>query len=387
MKNEVGSFAGKRLTVWQAACIITGFGVGGGIMAMPLLTTKVGIVYASLILIAALVFSYIMHIFIADLALRGKGAQISTVVSNTLFSGKSKKPLTLILFVIVGVVLMTSMAAYITGGAEIIAERLNIPLIVSKLIFYIFAASVVIFGLKAVGVSEGIAVAVILVFILILSIASFFNINGTIPVIVAAGFYDIIGYFGMAMFCFTAFFAIPQAVAGLNGDIKKTKNAIRIGFINIIFLMAAVIICSNLASETVTEVAMIGWSKGLGLWAQIIGSGFIILALITTYWSISLALTDMIKEQFEKLPFRLCWLIATLPSIVISVFGNAGFISLMEIAAGASAIILAFLVIPTVRKASFSSPSLIAGKLNILPVHIVIIIVYLLMAVGNLIAV
>jgi hypothetical protein len=189
----------------------------------------------------------------------------------------------------------------------------------------------------------------------------------------------------MAMFCFTAFFAVPQAVEGLNGDVKKTKKALRIGFLNIAFLMAAVIICSLIASETVTEIAMIGWSGGLGLWAQIVGSGFIFLSLITTYWSISLALTDMIKEQFGRLSFRLCWLIATLPTLVISIVGNAGFIGLMEIAAGASAIILAFLVIPTVRKASKISPSPIAGGLNVLPVQITIVAVYLLMAAGNLI--
>jgi amino acid permease len=386
MKDAV-SFQKKRLTVWQAACTITGFGVGGGVMAMPMLTTRVGMLPAALILVAALVFSYIMHIFIADLALRSGGAQISAVVSNTLFSGKSQKPLTLILFLIVGVVLLTSMAAYITGGAEIISEYLKIDLVFGKLIFYAAAATVVLFGLKAVGVSEGIAVSVILIFIAALSFASFFHIENKIPIAVDADFRDIIGYFGMAMFCFTAFFAVPQAVEGLKGDVKKTKKAIRIGFLNISFLMTAVIICSLMASKSVTEIAMIGWSESLGLWAQIIGSGFIFLSLITTYWSISLALTDMIKEQFAKLPFRVCWLISTLPTLIISVAGNAGFIELMEIAAGASAIILAFLVIPSVRKASKISPSPIAGGLNILPVQIITVAAYLLMAAGNLLAV
>jgi amino acid permease len=377
----------KRLTVWQAACTVTGFGVGGGVMAMPMLTTRVGIFPAALILAAALCLSYVMHIFIADLAFRSGGAQISAVVSDILFRGKAKKPLTLILFLIVGVVLLTSMAAYISGGAEIIAEYLKIPPVFGKLIFYAAAAVVVLFGLKAVGAGEGIAVGLILIFVVILSVASFFHIKSQIPIAAGAGFRDILGYFGMAMFCFTAFFAVPQAVEGLNGDLKKTKKAIRIGFSNIAFLMVAVIVCSLIASEKVTEIAMIGWSESLGLWAQIIGSGFIFLSLITTYWSISLALTDMIKEQFSKLPFRVCWLISTLPTLVISVVGSAGFIELMEIAAGASAIILAFLVVPSVRRASKISPSPIAGRLNILPVHIIIVAAYLLMAVGNLIAV
>ena len=57
---------------------------------------------------------------------------------------------------------------------------------------------------------------------------------------------------------------------------------------------------------------MIGWSKGIGSWAEMVGSLFTILAMLTTYWSISLALADIVEEQL-KLSRRLCWVIATLP--------------------------------------------------------------------------
>jgi amino acid transporter len=340
------------------------------------------------LLIAALVFSYIMHLFIADIAIRGNGRQISTTVSDTLFTGKIKKPLTFVLFLIVGVVLLTSMAAYVKGGGAIISEYLKTPPFIGNLIFYAAAALIVLLGLKSVGRSEGIAVAVILAVIAALSAASLFNLKNPLPTFSeSAAFRDIAGYLGMAMFCFTAFFAVPQAVEGLNCDPKKTKRAIKIGFANILVLMAAVILCSLAVSDEVTEIAMLGWAKGIGAWAEAVGAVFILLALATTYWSISLALSNMIKEQFPRLPFILGWLIATLPSLLITLADNAGFTELMEIAAGAAAIVLAFLIVPAAQKAAKESPSLILGKLNVLPVRILIIAVYLFMAFGNLYAV
>lgn len=46
----------QTLTVWEAACIITGYGIGGGVLAMPYLTAKNGIIAAGLILLAAMLF-------------------------------------------------------------------------------------------------------------------------------------------------------------------------------------------------------------------------------------------------------------------------------------------------------------------------------------------
>ena len=45
----------QTLTVWEAACIITGYGIGG-VLAMPYLTAKNGIIAAGLILLAAMFF-------------------------------------------------------------------------------------------------------------------------------------------------------------------------------------------------------------------------------------------------------------------------------------------------------------------------------------------
>ena len=374
----------KQLTVWEAACIITGYGVGGGVMAMPYLAEKNGIIAALIILFVAFGASWLLHMMIAEVALKcGEGSQIVSVFSRFLFRGKAKAALTVGFFVLMAIVLVTNLTAYIVGAAEIIADLLGISLLLSEIIFYIAAASVVIFGLKAVGISEKYTVAVIFGLIAVLAVASFVNPVNSLPV-KTGSLRDSVAYFAMAMLSFSAFFSIPQAVEGLGGDEKKIKKAVFLGIGNNLVLIIVITFASLISSGEVTEVGMIGWSHGIGAWAQIVGGVFTVLAMLTTYWSISLALSGIVEEQL-KFNSRLCWLLATLPSLVLTLIGIGGFIDFLELAGGAIAIIVAVMVVPTYRNARREIPGSMLGKLGSTPMQILTVIAYLLMAIGSII--
>ena len=98
-------------------------------------------------------------------------------------------------------VLFTNLAAYISGAAEIISELLGISLWLSRLLFYAAAASVVLFGLKAVGISEKLAVTVIFLLVGVLAFFSLAHVNNPLPVR-AGRVTEGLAYFGMAMFAF-----------------------------------------------------------------------------------------------------------------------------------------------------------------------------------------
>ena len=374
----------KQLTIVESACIITGYGIGGGVMAMPYLAQRNGCLMSLLILAAAFLASFILHVMIAELAVKsGGGSQIIEVFSRYLFQGKYKKVLTLAFFVIMALVLFTNLAAYISGAAEIISELLGISLWLSRLLFYAAAASVVLFGLKAVGVSEKLAVGVIFLLVGLLACFSMLHIQNPLPVN-AGSITEGLAYFGMGMFAFSAFFSVPQAVSGLGGDGKKVRKAVFLGLLNNFILITVITVCALLSSAQVTEVAMIGWSKGIGSWAEMVGSLFTILAMLTTYWSISLALADIVEEQL-KLARRLCWVIATLPSLALTFAGLGGFMEFMRLAGGLIAILIALLVVPAFRKASREPGDSLLGRWSGGWMQILIIIAYVLMAVGNVV--
>lgn len=376
----------KRLTVWESACIVTGYGVGGGVMSMPYLTVKTGFLPSMVILAAALFASYVLHLMIAELAVKTEeGGQIISCLSRFLFRGKGKMILTVVFFVLMALILCTNLAAYISGAEEIAVELLPVSGLVAKLIFYIAAAAVVLFGLKAVGVSEKIAVAVIFVLIGILAVASLFAEHHEI-VLFGGTTQAALAYFGMAMFAMSAFFSVPQAVEGLQGDSEKVKKAVFLGLFNNFILIAVISLCALMASKEVTEVAMVGWSAGIGTWAQIVGGIFTILAMLTTYWSISLALGSIVQEQ-TKLGTRACWILATLPSLVLSLLPLGGFMEFMRLAGGLIAIVVAVMVVPAYRNARNEVSGSLLGKYGGTAMQIVIFIAYILMGIGSVVTV
>jgi len=374
----------KKLTVWEASCIITGYGIGGGVLAMPYIARQNGILLSLVILLAAFAASWLLHMMIAETTQKcGKDVQIVGVFSRFLFRGKGKKVLTAAFFILMAFVLVTNLTAYIAGAAEVLSGFLPFSEVVSKLIFYVIAASVVLFGLKAVGISEKVAVGIIFLLIGTLAVASFFAPAQKLP-LEAGTLRDGVSFFAMAMLSFAAFFSIPQAVEGLEGDMKKVRKAVFLGLGNNLILILVITFCALLSSEEVTEVAMTGWSAGIGAWAQIIGGVFTALAMLTTYWSISLALAGIVEEQMHW-NSKICWLLATLPSMLISMLNIGGFIDFLELAGGAIAIIVAVMVIPTYRNSRKEVPGSTLGILGSTPFRILTVMAYLLMAVGSVI--
>lgn len=378
--------AKKELTVWQAACIVTGYGLGAGVLSMPILAQTNGLPVALVLLVLSLIASYVLHLMIAELAIRNGGnGQVITCLSRFLWRGKWEKPLTILFFVLMAGILLSNLAAYISGAEEVIVSLLPVTPLAAKLLFYVLAAAVVLFGLKAVGISESIAVSVIFGLVAVLAAASLVNIRNPLPMAPgSAG--QALAYFGMAMFAMSAFFSVPQAVVGLNGDLKKVRKAVFLGIFNNFVLILAVTLCALLASTEVTEVAMVGWSQGIGLWAQILGSGFTILAMLTTYWSLSLALGDMIADLL-KTDTRVSWLAATLPSLLLALANLSGFMELMRTAGGLIAIVIAFMVVPAFRNARRETRHAPLLKRGGTAVQAAIIAAYLLMAVGSVVPV
>ena len=376
----------KQLTTWEVACIITGYGIGAGVLSMPYMAARNGLILSTLILILSLLASYVLHLMIAEIALKeGNGGQIISCLNRFLFRGKTKQVLTVIFFVLMAVILVTNLAAYISGAEEIIVGLLPIPSIAAKLLFYVVAASVVLFGLKAVGVSEKIAVTVIFALIAALAAASLLNVRN--PLSLSAGsLNDALAYYGLAMFAMSAFFSVPQAVEGLDGDTKKIRKAVFLGLLNNFILIIVISVCSLLSSTEITELAMVGWSAGIGLWAQLIGGLFTVLAMLTTYWSLSLALGGIVDDMLHT-GTKISWLLATLPSLILVLFNMAGFLDLMRTAGGLIAIIIAVMVVPAYHNARRDVPENNLLRRSGLPLEIMIVIAYILMAVGSVVPV
>ncbi|GAB1457155.1 hypothetical protein MASR2M48_24630 [Spirochaetota bacterium] len=263
--------------------------------------------------------------------------------------------------------------------------------------FYILAAAVAALGLKALGIAEKWAVGsmgALFVVLTIATVAARIRVGGpakawSIAIATRPDSANLpAALFGMAMFCFAAFFSVPQAAAGLSDRPKLLPRAVAAGLGVNALLILLVTIMSLIASDSMTQIATVGWSKTLGPWAQGAGTAFVLLAMLTSYWSISFALSTIVEERL-KAPRLVAWAVSTLPTLFIALAGFGGFMDFMRTAGGGIAILIAALFLPAYYSycRTVSAPATLPRILDRPWAGWVIGLAYALMAVGSIVSI
>lgn len=392
MSSSDASEGAVRLTFLEAASIIAGYGIGGGILALPWFVSLNGILPSIIVLVAAYALSLALHLMIAELtAADGGRLQIIELFRKHLFKGKIGAGLTWFFFVVLGVVFLANLAAYVSGGGEVLAT-VGLPAPWGAIAFYVAAAAVAIFGLKVLGIAEKwsvIAMAVLFAGLVAFSAVKLASTGPAVPVQTPSpDATRILALYGMAMFCFAAFFSIPQAVKGLMDRPKLIGKVVAAGLGINFGIMLVVTTLSLLLSSEPTAIATVGWSKALGPIAEIIGAAFVILAMLTSFWSISMALSDIVRERLGLGRFP-AWILATLPPLALSLAGLGGFMDFMRTAGGGIAVIVAVLLVPTYRRSRKGREvAVVLGDRLASPAwDWVVAIAYVAMAVGSMVSV
>ncbi len=378
----------KQLTLFEAAAVIAGLGIGGGIMAVPYLAAQNGIMTVLMILCIAFGLSLLLHLMLAEVVLKEeRPIQLVELIRQYVFIGKFEKPLTWIFFFLLVGGVYVQLTGYIVGCAEILLDLVGFPLIAGEILSYVIAAGVVFFGLKAIGFIEKYAIIGIALLLIVLTAGSWNHPFTELPLL-NGGAREAMAFYGMAMFSFGAWFSVPQAVEGLQQRRHLVPWAVALGiglnfaFVSITTLMAW------LVSHPVTPIAISGWGSAVGDWALVLGSLVVFLSMLTSYWAFSYALAVILQERIE-MNFRRAWLIATVPTLVIAVTGLTNFLGFMRLTGGLSAVLIAVLVIPMLRSArkrsSIQATDFELRKLGSTPFQVLILLAYLMMAIGSLI--
>ena len=339
----------EKLSKFEATMLVAGAGLGTGILTLPYAISKIG-VYGTL---AAALFAYasslIIYYMIADLALHSHNGQLLEILRQHLFRGKYKKLLTTIFFFVLAAILLENLVVYILCASDVITDLSGISLNVSKIIFYAFASVVVFFGIKAIGHGERVGMYFTAGAVFLLLFLSLFHMKN--PLDFSFGRPSLVlAVYGLFMFAFSAIFSIVQ-VCNYIEDRGAVKAVVRNGlFINMVLtlIFGAVTI---LASDEVTDIATIGLGNSLPYYfVKVICSVFVIVSMLTSYWSIGLAFVDVIKEYLGK-SRRTSWLISTVPTIVVVLVLPFSVMEYIQLIAGGLSVMLGLLVIPAYRNA------------------------------------
>ena len=335
----------KKLTFIESVMLVAGAGIGTGILTIPYAISKIGVFGTITALIIAYVVSAVMYLIIADLTRNSeKPEDLLAILDEHLFSGKGKKALNIAFLVLLVLLLLENLVVYILCAGNVLTDLLGINSTATQIIFYALASVVIIFGVKGMGVGEKLSMILIGSAVLVLMVLSFLNVKGALNFSFGAPS-TVFAVYGLFMFAFSAIFSVIQVCNHIEKK-ELTSKAVIGGLSLNALITIAFTVAVILGSDSVTEIATIGLSSGIGIaFVRIICSILVLLAMFTSFWSSGFAFADVVGGQFG-LSTRISWFIATVPALLIAVLLPLGILDYVQIGAGALSIILVIVVLP-----------------------------------------
>lgn len=373
------------LTTFESIAMIVGHSIGTGIIAVPYLATKNNFKDVLWMIGLAYIINVILHLLIAELSLNNGGKQLVKSFEGELFQGKFKKIFSWLMFIGYGLAIIIGVSGNINGGAAIFNAWFGIPFHISQILYYILAGSVVFMGMKAVGMAQKFTVMGLFAIVGVITIMTFINPIHSIHTY-PRHLNNMLALYSMVVFATSANQAVIQSVKGLGGNAKKIRISIFVGFgiSSLLALIVTFTVLLGVQGELNQEMAYLQLGKSLGPVAMTLTALFSLLALTTTFWSHTLSLRDVVHEQVD-LNLKLCWVLATLPSILFALFGIDSFIILTRIMSGVVVLVGIMLIFAYNKSRRKAKTSPICGIFGTLPFQLLMVISTIISAVGALI--
>lgn len=387
--------------------IIAGTAIGGGMLAMPIISSGVGFPGITLIMILIwLAMCYTAILLVETYRYNNPDDGFSTMTYKYL--GKAGS-------IVTGISMLTLMyalvSAYIAGGSDILRINLikwldiDISPQATALIFTILFGGIVALGARIVDVATKwlFIIKLAFLFIIVLIMFGYIRIENLLSMPMEKAL-----VFSSIPVIFTSFgfhIVVPSLVKYLDGNLKDLKKAFIYG--SLLPLVVYIIWQSSILGsiEPQTFYNIIQENKGLeGMikavstvsqsnWFQIPINVFTAAAILTSFLGVALALFDYIrdlskKKSFSKRPF-IIYLITFIPPLLFALYYPKGFVIALSYAAISVVItslfipILMYIKVKQERKEKITFFQKIAFTL-IMAFGISILVIQTLMTMGKL---
>lgn len=373
-----------NLTFFEATSIIVGHGVGSGILAVPYLASRNDWKDMLWIMAVAYLINLLMHYMIAELSYNNHGAQFIKCFEKELFVGRFKTFATWLAFGLLGISVVMNVSGFIAGAAAVFKAWFGLPIWIGMILYYVIAASVVLFGMKLVGICEKISVGSMIAVIGVLFVATLLSEISPLPTEFIATS-NLVALFSMISFSMSAVMSVPQVVKGLQGNVGRIRASIAAGTgINLgLILLITFMTLLGAGADVTQDGALVDLARHLGGWVSIVGYIFSLLALSTSFWANTLNLRDIVAEQ-TKWNRRLSWLISSLPCLFIALLGVSSFVGFTRLASVVQVLAGVGIIISYNRSRKREGASVICGFWGKLPFQILVVISSIFATVGAL---
>ncbi len=352
----------------RAIAVLVGTTIGAGIYALPYAVSKVGFAAGILYIIIIGLLVLLLNLIYGEVILATPGNHQLTGYGKIYFGKRGKLLATGALFI----GLYGAMFAYLIKVGEFISLVSNQPhQLLFSLIFYFFAATIIFFGLKTVSKAEVILESLVLLFIFFLALVGLphlqiFNFQLS-PLRSAEGglrwgqtLNTLFFPYGVILFAFTGFSAIPEMKEILQSQPEKLKKSIFIGtFIPILIYLLFTAVIVGICGAKTTEDAIGSLFIFMPNWIARLGAFLGMLTMSSSFLALGFVLTEVWHRDF-RFPKKEAFLLALLPSLILFLSGLGNFIQVLEytgaITGGLSGILI-ILCFLKARKESQNKPA------------------------------
>lgn len=376
----------KDISVFEGASIISGLSIGGGVMAVPYFFVQNNWWLALVVIACALWLCAMINLMIAETAMRSnKDYQIVELFQEYVFKTAPAWVMWTV-FILTIINFYLALLSFSSAATDILLDILPWPAMGVHAMVFLITAVPILFGLKTLAIGDKLAIGVILVIISIMTVMSFSGATETLRT-ETQDVASVLRLYSMASLAFIGLVSVPQIVTGMKRNRNQVPKAIYLGLVINLFLVVSVALSVSVTTGSVTEVAIIGWTKALGSTTQILGSLFVLLAIITSYWGTAYA-AAIIYQQRIDMKYAFSWAAVVVPVFLITIFFNASFIELMQATAGLLAVMLIFSIVPMYRAAVANTPNyngFTLGRFGNTIFQVLVILGFVLVIVGSLV--
>jgi len=307
-----------------ALAVLLGTIIGAGFLGIPYVISKsgflIGVVY--LLLIAG--FIMLTKLYLGEVALRTKETCQLTGYADR-YLGKSGK---FVMFFAMIFGIYSALVAYLIGEGRslsyVVFGNFGNALVIS-LLFWATLTILTYIGLKALKKYEKISMFVVLGLVLLIFVFFIGRVNlENLSYINSETFAP----FGVILFSFLAFSALPEVKRILSGQEKLMIRVIVTGillafFIYLLFTFVVVGVFGNGVQEIAT--------LSLGRFFALLG----VMTMFTAYFALSIAIRDMFRFDFKLGRFK-GWLLSSLVPLILFLvvyfFKVVSFVQILSIA-------------------------------------------------------
>ena len=390
----------KGGTVLGGGLILAGTAIGGGMLALPVLTSVGGFFPAILIFFLCWIFMTATGLLFLEVFLWSKG-EVNIVSMAKMTLGLPGKVAAWLLYLFL---FYSLTIAYVGGGGGLVKEvfesfgERNFPASLGPLIFVLIFAPFVALGAKAVdSINRLLMAGLILSFLIFVVLGAahvelhkLTHFSWPLAFLAAPVVFTSFGYQG----------TVPTIINYLNRDPKKVKKAILWGTTIplITYILWEALIVGVIPIEQLQQAKEQGQSAVAPLknilhipWLFVVGEFFAFFALVTSFLGVTLGLLDFMSDGLKvkktsKGRFLLT-LIVFIPPLIFAMFNPYVFLSALHYAGGLGcALLLGLLPILMVWRGRYSlkyksTYSLFGGRLTLALLALFVLLELVLMLV------